>query len=372
MTRATEKAIGVALFGLDQRSQESLRLAFAQRGKHAYELVEGCRADVAIVNMDNAEAPRLWSNFRARHATLPAIVLAVRDPDLDDAIHVARPIRLEQLFAAIDRFCGHRTAGPGEQAPPANNKAKAAAAKCATPPRHKSAAGEKALQEDKKFFYDPQDYLLGSLLDAWRETKKKNHAYRLLIATADDWHSITFFPAHRQVLATLGDEQLRRLSTAPLYCMGLRGQRLDSRESKRLEETLGQRRDRRRLDSFIWQMTLWTAQGRVPAGTPLSAPVYLRCWPNLTRLRHNADFMRICTLLADQPRPLPLVARVLDLPLQRVFGFYSAAVIFGYVGQARRAADSLLQPDTPPRHRHHRLLARILGKLNPRVTTHPD
>lgn len=359
MTKVRQGRIGVAVFGLDQRSQETLRVAFSRAGKGAYELVGEAAADVAVVNMDKAGVAELWTGYRARHASLPTIVLALQDPGLENTLFVARPIRLEKLFAAIDKAtvdsgCGQT--GENGHSVSTEDPGRSIAGRSAERQR-------KNFQANKKLFFDPQHYLLSRIQRLLAEAQKKKTAYRLLIATEGAWQAVTFFPLSGQVLVSLDPQRLQHLCTTPVYCIDIRIERLDSKESTRLEQSLAQCHDVQQLDAFLWQVSLWTAQGRVPTGTDLSAPIYLSCWPNLTRLRHAANIMRVCTLLIEQARPLPLVARVLNIPRQQVFAFYTAAQSLGLVGYAQREGDRLLVAEAPARHGQHKLLARMLGKL---------
>ncbi len=359
MNKVRQGSIGVAVFGLDQRSQEMLRVAFNRAGKGAYELVEEAAADVGVVNMNKAGSAKLWAEYRTRHMTLPTIVLALQDPGIENTVFVARPIQIEKLFAAINKAAERsrclRVSKNNHQAP---TEAPARRTEVRLPEKKRQ-----QIQTQKKYFFDPQHYLLGSIQHLLTAARKKKTACRLLIANDQDWQTITFFPGSGQVIVPLDNACLQQLCTTPVYCIDTRTERLDSKESTRLERSLAQCRDVQRLDAFLWQVSLWTAQGRVPAGTDLSAPIYLSCWPNLTRLRHAANIMRICTLLIEQARPLPLVARVLNIPRQQVFAFYTAAQSLGLVGYASREGDRLLTSDAPARHQQHKLLARILGKL---------
>jgi hypothetical protein len=57
------------------------------------------------------------------------------------------------------------------------------------------------------------------------------------------------------------------------------------------------------------------------------------------------------------------IAQVLDIKPQYVFVFISSAVAIGLAGQARRAADNLVELPVPQAIKNKGLLQRIISKL---------
>ena len=98
------------------------------------------------------------------------------------------------------------------------------------------------------------------------------------------------------------------------------------------------------LEGFLWHLAMVTARGRIPEGTPLDAPTYLRRWPNFTRLEECADAMRIAAVWVQQPRSLLNLFETLKVPVGNVLTFYTAAQAIGLAGIARREVDTLIQP----------------------------
>jgi hypothetical protein len=117
------------------------------------------------------------------------------------------------------------------------------------------------------------------------------------------------------------------------------------------------------LEAIQWKLALWTYQGRLPAGTPISERVYLRRWPNFTRLLPIPDAMRIAALLVDQPLALPRVAEALSIPQRHVFAFYGAALTAGLASQAKREADKLVATPVVRKHVEHGFINRVVDRL---------
>jgi len=117
------------------------------------------------------------------------------------------------------------------------------------------------------------------------------------------------------------------------------------------------------MQSFIWLITLWSSRGRVPQGTVLTQPVYLRQWPNLTRLTSIPHALRIAALIYDQPRTLIDVAKQLGIKQRYVFAFFSACKSIGLSDIATRDVDNLFVSEKPEQPKNQSILSKILGKL---------
>jgi hypothetical protein len=125
---------------------------------------------------------------------------------------------------------------------------------------------------------------------------------------------------------------------------------------------LGQKQGFQDMDAFLWKVALWTSRGRVPAGTQLSVPVFLRYWPNMSRLLLPPHALRIAALWAHQPHSLLQTTRALKLPQRYVFAFYSAANALDLAGPCRRSSDTLFEPATTE-SKNRGVLARIMERL---------
>jgi len=117
------------------------------------------------------------------------------------------------------------------------------------------------------------------------------------------------------------------------------------------------------IDTFLWKIALWSSRGRIPAGTDLSMPVYLRHWPNLTRLDHIPHAPRIAALLILAPDTLCHIAEKLKIPQRYVFGFYSASHALGLSANARRQVDNLFKPDDKPLSHSRSVLRKIFRHI---------
>ncbi len=138
--------------------------------------------------------------------------------------------------------------------------------------------------------------------------------------------------------------------------------RRNDRESALIQEKIEQERRGVSYEAFLWKVAIFTSQGCLPHGASARKATQLKQWPNLTRLYPVAGSMRIATLMVEQPNSLLVIAKVLKMPLARVFEFYSAASAIGIVDDLNGGAD-LSKQSFPQRHRDHTLFGRILKRL---------
>ncbi|MCF6218634.1 MAG: hypothetical protein L3J62_08570 [Gammaproteobacteria bacterium] len=389
MKASGENSLTATVYGMDERSCEALRMAFNGPGKECCTLTDdAASADMSIVNMDSVDGESLLEKVRNDYPLRHIIVLSVNDPQLEDTHYVARPIRVDMLIKTIKkvsqlpllepRRVGEAIAMKSElkedavtrhteqvKAPAAEKVSrvepkKRPVSRTRIPPVDFSQAESK-----ESYFYDPENHLQGEVASAIKRAVKKNSAVQLSIRIGGEWKTITVLPEAKKVITSINETWLERLCTSPLCTLEVKMRTHNRKNSLELEYRAVETKAGSSMDAFLWRVALWSAQGRVPLGTDLNAPVYLRHWPNITRLRVSPSMMRAITLLIGQPRKLPLISQVLGIPYSQVFSLYSAAHAIGLAGSAHRMADSLIEPAPIKQHRLHGLFGKILNKLRP-------
>jgi len=411
----------LAVYGFDDRSRETLRLAFEGPGRGCGVLVDEGSANAGIFNMDSVNAQELWADYRNRFPKRPTIIMAIKDPEVSDSVYVAKPVRIDAMIKAVDQAksmlgmavettakvangadsmvgnvsVSHPAVNQVPDTLVAEKRPKPAApierkprdsvtqeqpvvstsvlppvpekrAPVAAPPSTKVDLKPDPSKRRVDTFYDPQEFVQSQVQDALTQANKKYVAVQLNIQNGEEsLHSITFLPGVKRVLTTLSDEQLKHLCSTPLTLLECTSKKYKGDETFSMIRKVTDEKSGQSLDVFLWKVALWTSLGRLPVGINLTAPVKLRHWPNLTRFYPIPNAMRIATLIIDQPRPLPLIIKVLNLPQTHVFAFYSAAYAIGLIGDKADVAASQAAAEmaTPQKHKHHTLFGRILKRL---------
>lgn len=206
-------------------------------------------------------------------------------------------------------------------------------------------------------YFDPE----GTIVDWVRRANARSETIRRPVNIAiHDREIITVSAAERNSIVMISEEILKANCTRRFVASQLTLRDLSVEEAMVANAVSGTQGS---IEALMWRLALWTFQGRLPAGTPIHERVYLRRWPNLTRLLPVPDAMRISALLVDQPLALPRIAEALSIPQRHVFAFYSAAWTAGLASQAKREADKLVATPATRTHVEHGFINRVVDRL---------
>lgn len=344
----------VALLGFDERSRDTMELIFHGPGKRCCVITDEPQAEAVIVNLDNVDGQSLWQAFRRRYPDHPAIIMAVKDPGVGDAAFLGKPVRQDDLLAAVKSLAQRHPRGGAAASSPKPEQP-------VLQPVRESMVLPTTLSED--FFYDPKMFLQGELTDALAFAQRKEVSITLQVRYGGITRDIVLLPSLKRAIHDINSAQLTQLCSTPACLLDVSVRRLGDNEALALERDVNERGVGEALDAFLWRVARRTSGGRLPVGTDSAVAVYISRWPNFTRLEPINHAMRITALLIEQSRPLPLVAKVLGLRLQEVFTFYAAAHAIGLVGASQRGVDQLLHAQVPAPPRQHGLFGRLLKRL---------
>ncbi|MEJ2610765.1 MAG: hypothetical protein P8179_11940 [Candidatus Thiodiazotropha sp.] len=357
MSTTPPPPIRLAAIGMDQRQRNALRMLFDTKCQNRYVLMEEESSEICILDLDVFGGERLWQEFRQRHPHRPLILVSLNEREVDNVhtLFVKKPIPVDHLISALDQqYCTlNKTAPPIpairiEEPPPSQPSQPS---QHATPPAsarttHRVASLMSSSQEQvfvgtspdidpndpaqlAKIYYNPQHYLQGHIQQALNLAVQHNKN----VAIEGPWPAIELMIKTRQIVVDVGERQLRPFCTIP---DATREVPLRIHDDER--PTTGRREYA--ISAFMWQLALWASRGRLPAGTDLYQPIYLRRWPNFTRLVVTPYALAIAALWSEQPRSLIDTAQTLNIPQRYVFAFYSAAKAVQLAGETRRAVDS--------------------------------
>jgi len=403
----------VALHGMDARSSKMMAMYLQGPCKGAAVVVAEENADVDVFDADSLSGRQLLTRYHAQDGHRPIIAMSLNELDYAQVIAVKKPVKTDDLLAALAKAKTLLAAG-GDPAPEKlaqNDRAAPTVDQdvAVNPPamgiesgqpitdaaeqkpvlkryvldrdelkktsKHKAAmqlseTGFGAfigivpgldVNDPKQFnnaYYDPKGYFQGHVDDAFVSCRSLGQESQLNTG----WIPLLIFPKSHEVWLDADDHQLRsfsglainpasgkKMSTTPL-----------SRDLAKQEKALEKYQS---MDAFLWKIACWASKGRYPANIDITQPVYLKHWPNFTRLLVTPHAMRIAALLVQGPRTLPNIAESLNIKPQYVFVFISAANSLGLVGQAKRASDVLVSPLEVKPSKQHGILGRILNRL---------
>ncbi len=375
MTKHEEAPLHLAFYGFNGKAKEILRIALAGQGKNIATLSEEGPADAAIFNMDSSHMEQTLANCLKRYPDRPAIVIGARDPGYEKTIYLSKPVRISEMVQAINNChpaIAQKSAVPASKTE--NNKRlrghfsaheQQSGRTVFENRRHaKTSSTRASIQDNEDHFYDPAEFIQEALSSALAESLKNQTALQFdILSGPDSRQQITFLPEEMTVSSTMNDEQLQKLCATPLCLIQYSLHKCKDEVTVYMKHHDKPSPHCDSFDSFQVKIALWTGVGKVPANTRLSASLMLSRWPNLTRLPLIAHAMPITALLIDQARPLPLIAKTLNLQLEDTFDFYCAGTALGILAKADADTTSGKSPGKQKKHRHHSLFGSILHHL---------
>ncbi len=412
MIRPQETTLRACALGFDARSYTALQLFFRGKCGDKAVLVGDGDADVSIIDMDSYNGKKIFAEQRERYPERPLILLSLEagHEASPDVVHIKKPVQIQSMLTALEEIKARMAVKSAARAPSATVHDKGQPSMAAarpepagqvvpekppTPARRIAAREENkstnqaAMLLDERGFgdyigslkdidpnnpmevtaaqYDPKRYLQGYLQSACKTALNKNCALRLNTG----WKPITIFPQSREIWVDADDQQLRSFCLVPVHSISELGfaesdsgvMTISPESAVKLKEDGRDLSKLQRMDALIWKVALWTSAGRVPDDIDLNRPVYLRNWPNFTRLLVFPHALRIAALLSEQPRSLLNIAETLNIRQQYVFAFFSAARALGLADQAMRQSESLIAPPPVEPKKNTGVLRKILQRL---------
>ena len=377
-------AVKVALYGMDPRSYKTMELYLKGPCRGIAEVVAEQDAQIDIIDADFATAGEILEARRQQTPDRPIILLSLQQLKIANTHFIQKPVTVEQITAVLTDLTRTKTDATEtehdlDESSELNQAAFQQDAKSPemvtqAPQKKRSAfeaneGGYTAFLgnladidfDDPKQWtiasFDPKSHLLSYVLSACKIACHQNHAQQL----NSMWKPLMILPGSRQVWLDADDKQLRVFAGMEhkLFANTISLSSIDEAASV-LSKPTDKFQD---MDAFIWKLSIWTSKGRFPANIDPNLPVFLKQWPNFTRLMLIPDAMRIAALLVKSPRTCFEIVRVLHVRPQYVFAFITACQSLGILGQCQRQADFMVSPEPPKPNQKQSLFSKILHKL---------
>jgi hypothetical protein len=379
MTKISATPVRIGAIGMDQRQRNTLLMLFSHKCDNRYQLVEESSAEICLLDLDSLGGEQLWQEFRQRQPKQPLILVSLKEQPVSDpnTLLVRKPIPVKILINAIEQQCQRLVAASDTTGAVSPKPAQAASPEktrpAAAPPRPKARKTTSIMGSAKeqtfvgtapdidpqdpaqtaKIYYDPDHYLQGPLQQALNLAVRYNRN----VAIEGPWPAMELLIQERKIRVASEERRLRSHCTLPDAMLEVALRQFDG------ESKLDGGSQAYSLPALFWKVALWASRGRLPVGTSLSQPIYLRRWPNFTRLDVTPYALAIAALWAEQPRSLIDTAEHLQIPQRYVFAFYSAANSLQLAGETRRAVDTLIAPPEIVASDRRDLFGRLLDRL---------
>lgn len=397
-----ENPLQIAIHCPDDRFNKMMMLFFKGAYEQKVKVVQEDEAEAEIIDVDTAAYKSILENKLQQTPKKPLIVLSLQELSQEGIIYLKKPLQTAQLQEAItkaksmvednrshsafkNKSSGRQIIESAHDSKNLREPSKARQAKSLENNEHKKTSKHKtAMYLDEQGFssfigsvsdinfrnpehiksasYNAKNYFQGYVQSAIKLSISKNRILRL----NSSWKPLYILPKTREIWVDANDKQLRAFSSVPINTIssveqkGISVTPIDA-ESGFFKTELEKFQS---MDAFLWKLAIWTSKGRFPQGLDLEKPIYLKRWPNFTRLVIPPHALRITALLMDGPRTLTNVAEVLNIKPQFVFAYFSAVYTTGLAGQCDHVPDKTVTQKPLRSSEKKGLLTRILHRLS--------
>lgn len=297
------KTVRVMLKDFSEQQEAIFRMAFKMHNTTNYEIVEDSaehKPDMVLVDVDTQRGMLPWHEARQQHSDIPVVIFSSEKPMLT-APYLAKPVKFDTLFPTLRSLA---QGGNVYEVKPDDQAAKSI---------EPAAKNEHRKATIKRF--NPQSGLLGALKMAsarQQDTAVLNNGKPVLIV----------FPSIQRVLLTVSADELERMcknDNLEVVCKAVP----DNPQWKDKAKVT--------IMSCMWQMAIWTAQGRLVYPLTPQTVFTLKRWPNLTRLAPVPESMRLSAFLTKTSVNLNVLYKVMPLDMADILNYMAATYVTGFL-----------------------------------------
>lgn len=303
----TVKTVRVLLSNLDSRQFAIFRMAFKMHNVVNYEIVEagdGYVPELVLVDGEAAGGADEWQRARQAYPHAKVVYFAAKPPAFT-APYLAKPIQFDTLFTNLRNLLQ----GNGVWVAGMADKAEAAAM---VRPQHASSTRQETVSIDS---FTTEGSLLGFVQQLAAQGQD-------VAVAVNGKPALVLFPAIQKVLLAVDPDRIQDLC-------GQSGLTLESKAVPANPQL--QEKAKIKIQAFIWQLAIWTAQGRLIEPIRPDTVLKLVAWPNMTRMAYLPESMRLSAFLIKTPASLSMLYKLLPLDMHDILNFIAAAHAIGYL-----------------------------------------
>lgn len=340
------KTVLVLLLGVDVRQFAMLRMAFKMHNAIHYELVKETdeqTPELVLVDGDADGSDEQWRTAKQRYPGAKVVFFA-RQPPKFTAPYLAKPIKFDSLFVnlrnlqqgngiwlADDNNTPNISENPTDDA--AQEHAKINPTSQVSPHIHEfganSASASFFAQKKAAKVAEPNNHqetiklnrfhLDGTLLGLVHQLSKKDSDTAILM---DNKPVLIVFPSTKRVLLAMESDALEKLCKDPSPALQTRTVPANSQLQEKAKIS---------IESCIWQLAIWTSNGRLIEPITPNTLLKLRAWPNMTRLAFLPESIRLSAFLVRYPVTLATLYKLLPIDMKDILNFIAVTYTTGFL-----------------------------------------
>jgi len=353
----------VGFYMMDKREEDRLRIVFKMVFKEKCINTAIEDASVVIVSVEDQDAKSILNDFKNAYPDKPAIILANKAVEIDGTICLTRPCKMPLLQKAIED-----AAAPVNQKQPAKkaaviarNTANSLQEKLASKAKTKTNRRTTSLTTHESIYYNPESFLQGKVTKAIKSANSENKSV-FLRCWSHRW--VVVSPSTGFLIENIKERQLANLGLINVDSDVIFSEEtFTEKQMADMSETPVNEVKVTPIGKFLWDITVRTARGRIPTGTDQDELYILEKWPNLTRLARIRNSMRISASWVDQSKSIKQVTQQLNIPIEDVYTFFSAAAEIGLLKSVGNKIVKIAEPNKENQNKKG-LFSSILRKLS--------
>ncbi|EGV36754.1 response regulator [Neisseria weaveri] len=294
------KTVRVMLQNMGEQQDAVFRMAFKMHNTTNYQVVgedSDEQPDLILVDTDADEGVQKWRALKGKYPSVPVVMFSAADPE-ETTPYLAKPIKFDTLFPIL------RTLAQGGGIFDASCKGEGCSEK-----------GDASVRKTTIKRFNPQRGLLGALKYASQSNQD--------IAVLHNGKPVFIvFPSIQRVLLTVGAADLEKLCKDDNLHVECKNVPDNPAWKEKAKVT---------IMSCLWQMAIWTAQGRLIYPMTPQTVFTLKKWPNLTRLAPVPESMRLSAFLTKTSVNLNILYKVMPLEMPDILNYLAATSVTGFL-----------------------------------------
>lgn len=300
------KTVRVMLLEMGEQQNAVFKMAFKMHNTTNYEIVEPGSAyqpDMVLVDVDGGKGILAWHEAKKNYQNIPVVVFSAHDPVIT-APYLPKPVKFDTLFPILRSLAQggnvfEAVQGGGDAGKQVESS-------------HSDDVKPRKITIRR---FNPQRGLLGAL----RASSERQQDTAVLVGGKP---VLIVFPSIQRVLLTVSAEELERMCRddhVSVICKSVP----DNPQWKEKAKVT--------IMSCLWQMAIWTAQGRLIFPMTPQTVFTLKRWPNLTRLAPVPESMRLSAFLTKTSVNLNILYKVMPLDMADILNYLAATFVTGYL-----------------------------------------
>ncbi|XXQ68463.1 alpha-glucan phosphorylase [Neisseriaceae bacterium B1] len=319
------KTVKLLFVEVDEQQQAMFKMAFKMHNTTNYQVIElgaGHQPELVIVDGDKPTGLAAWQKAKANYQN-SVVVFFAKSPPPVTAPYLSKPIKFDTLFVSMRNLLQGNGVwvvhGSGN-----TSQTSATSPQIRAEAQHFASSAASRANEMVIPRFDPNVGLLG----AFRKVLEQQKDTAILV---NEKPILAVFPSIQRVWVAVDSVQLKDLCRQEALEIKMKHVPEDSNLQERANAT---------TTSSLWQIALWTANGRLVQPLNPNTVFKLKSWPNLTRLAPLPESMRLSAFLTKTSVSLNMLYKLMPLDMADILNYIAATYLTDYLGITQQVQET--------------------------------